>query len=43
VYTPTNPSLYLYQARIPAFYDLIIYFDGTTPAVGLPFQYPSSW
>jgi erythromycin esterase len=43
VYTPTNPGAYLYEVRIPAFYDLIIYFDATTSAMGLPFQYPDGW
>jgi erythromycin esterase len=43
VYTPTNPSAYMYQVRVPVVYDLVIYFDRTTPAVGLPFQYPAGW
>ena len=43
VYSPTNPDSYLYDVSIPSLYDLIIYFDSTSAAVGLPFQYPTGW
>ena len=43
VYSPTNPDAYLYDVSIPSRYDLIIYFDSTSAAVGLPFQYPTTW
>ena len=43
VFTPTDPSAYLYHVSIPERYDLIIFFEHTTGAVGLPFQYPSGW
>jgi erythromycin esterase len=43
VFSPTNPDSYFREVSIPSYYDLIIYFDSTTAAVGLPFQYPDSW
>jgi erythromycin esterase len=43
VYSPTNPDAYLYDVSIPSLYDLIIFFDSTSAAVGLPFQYPTVW
>lgn len=42
-FTPTNPGAYLYQANIPSWYDLVIYFDNTTAAVGLPYAPPDEW
>ena len=43
VFMPTNPGTYLYQVSIPSRYDLVIYFDNTSAAVGLPFNPPSEW
>jgi erythromycin esterase len=43
VFTPSDPGQYLYPVRILDRYDLIIYFDNTSPALGLPFRYPTSW
>jgi erythromycin esterase-like protein len=43
IFTPTNPGAYLYQVSIPSRYDLVIYFDHTSAAVGLPYNPPSEW
>jgi len=43
VFTPTYPNGYLYQVSIPSRFDLIIYFDLTTAAVGLPYNPPQEW
>jgi len=43
VFAPTNSGAYLYQVSIPARYDLVIYFDNTSAAVGLPYDPPSGW
>ena len=43
VFTPTNAGAYLYQVSIPDRYDLVIYFDDTSAAVGLPYNPPSEW
>jgi erythromycin esterase len=43
VFSPNNPDAYSYEVSIPSFYDLMIYFDSTSAAVGLPFKYPNSW
>jgi len=42
-FTPTNPGAYLYQVSIPSRYDVVIYFDHTSPAVGLPYLPPNEW
>jgi erythromycin esterase len=43
VFQPGAEHLYFYDARQPEEYDLIIYFEGTTVARGLPYQPPGSW
>jgi erythromycin esterase-like protein len=43
VFTPATPGAYLYQVSIPSWYDLIIFFDNTSAAAGLPFDPPSGW
>jgi hypothetical protein len=43
VYTPQQPNNYFLNISIPAWFDLVIYFDSTLAAVGLPFQYPTGW
>ncbi len=43
VFSPTNADAYSRDVSVPSFYDLVIYFDSTTAAVGLPFRYPDSW
>ena len=42
-YNPSKSDLYFYDARLPEEYDLIIYFENTRAAWGLPFRYPDSW
>jgi len=43
VFTPTNPGAYLYEVSVPSRFDLIIYFENTSAAVGLPYDPPSEW
>jgi erythromycin esterase len=43
VYTPQQPNRYFLNLSIPAWFDLVIYFDTTAAAVGLPFRYPTGW
>ena len=37
------PDSYLYLARLPAEYDVVIFLDQTTASVPLPFNYPRSF
>ena len=43
VFAPTNPGAYLYPVTIPSRYDLVIFFDDTSAAEGLPYNPPNSW
>jgi hypothetical protein len=43
VFAPHSPNSSMSLVSIPAVYDMIIYFDNTSAAVGLPFQYPTEW
>jgi len=43
VFRPSAPQLFFYQARLPQEYDVIIYFDQTAAAVGLPYDPPDNW
>jgi erythromycin esterase len=43
VFTPSNPAIYLYDVSLPSRYDLVIYFDDTRAAIGLPYQPPDVW
>ena len=38
LYDDTNPLNYFYDAKLPVEYDVIIYFENTTPSVLLPFS-----
>jgi erythromycin esterase len=37
LYDDSNPLNYFYDARLPVEYDVIVYFENTTPSVLLPF------
>jgi erythromycin esterase len=43
VFAPSSPGNYLYDVSLPTRYDLIIYFDNTRAAIGLPYQPPDAW
>jgi len=43
VFTPTRPEDYFYEVTLPTRFDLIIYFDATSAAIGLPYDPPGSW
>jgi erythromycin esterase len=43
IFTPSNPQKYFYLCRLPSISDLVIYFDHTHAAVGLPFRFPNEW
>ena len=43
VFAPSNPAVYLYDVSLPSRYDLVIYFDDTQAAIGLPYQPPDVW
>ena len=43
IFTPSNPEKYFHECRLPSIFDLVIYFDHTQAAVGLPFRYPNDW
>ncbi|MGW8265684.1 MAG: erythromycin esterase family protein [Longimicrobiales bacterium] len=43
VYRPTTPGDFLYGVSIPSRFDLIVYFENTSAAVGLPYNPPSEW
>jgi erythromycin esterase len=43
VFAPSNPAVYLYDVSLPSRYDLVIYFDNTRAAIGLPYQPPDVW
>jgi erythromycin esterase len=43
VFAPANPGAYLHQVSIPSRYDLVINFDNTSAAVGLPYDPPNEW
>jgi erythromycin esterase len=43
VFAPTNAGAYLYEVSVPSRYDLIIYFENTSAALGLPYHPPNEW
>ncbi len=38
-----SPERHFTRISLPSHYDLVIYFDYTQAAVGLPFRYPNDW
>lgn len=42
-FMPSNPNAYLYPVSLPSLYDIVVYFDNTSAAVGLPFIPPNVW
>jgi erythromycin esterase len=42
-FAPTNPGAYLYSVSLPSLYDLVVYFENASAAVGLPYTPPSGW
>jgi erythromycin esterase len=43
VFTPSRPGDYLYDVALPTRFDLVIYFEHTTAAIGLPYDPPGNW
>ncbi len=43
IFRPETEGVYFLNARLPEEYDLIIYFESTAAAVGLPHQPPETW
>jgi erythromycin esterase len=42
-FKPSRPGDYFYDVALPTRFDLIIYFDATSAAIGLPYDPPGSW
>ena len=42
-FMPTSPQRYFYDVSLPTRYDVIIYFDDTHAARGLPREPPTVW
>ena len=43
VFMPSHPEYYFYDARMPQEYDVVIYFQDTQAALGLPYNPPNDW